>query len=184
MFLQILLFSIFFSEYVHAISEKGGMPQLNPDSFASQIFWLTILFSILFLVNHYIFLPRLEKIRKKRDERINGNLIEAQKINDSVNILIEKMRKDFEDAKNNQNSTLKKTLEQNKSYLDEKIKNLNEEFEQKKTKLTNSVESERAKILKDLPSICVKLSDNLYEKIMDEKIKGDISEFKKLVSEK
>ena len=28
-----------------------------------------------------------------------------------------------------------------------------------------------------------KLSDNLYEKIMEEKIKGDITEFNKIVSE-
>ena len=44
-------------------------------------------------------------------------------------------------------------------------------------------ESNKLKILQNLPSICVELSDNLYEKIMEEKIKGDITEFNKIVSE-
>ena len=184
MFLQIFLFSIFIFEFVYATSEKGGMPQLNPDSFTSQVFWLSILFSILFLINHYIFLPKLEIIRKKRDEKINGNLDEAKIINNSVNKLIEQMKNDFDEAKNKQNSILKETFEKNKSLLDEKIEKLNEEFENKKKQLTDSVETEKAKVLENLPSICVKLSDNLYEKIMEEKIKGDITEFQKFVSGK
>ena len=183
MFKKVFFSSFFFSELVQAAGENGGMPQLNPESFSSQIFWLIVLFSFLFLVNHYIFLPRLEKVRKKRDETIDENLNEAKKINESINSLIEKMKKDFDEAKNQQNLAIKNSYEKNKVLLDEKIHILNEEFDNKKINLTKSVESNKLKILQNLPSICVKLSDNLYEKIMEEKIEGNINEFNKIVGE-
>ena len=108
---------------------------------------------------------------------------EAKKINESINSLIEKMKKDFDEAKNQQNLAIKDSYEKNKVLLDKKIHTLNIEFENKKINLTKSVESNKLKILQNLPSICVELSDNLYEKIMEEKIKGDITEFNKIVSE-
>ena len=183
MFKKVFFSSFFFSELVKAAGENEGMPQLNPESFSSQIFWLIVLFSFLFLVNHYIFLPRLEKVRKKRDETIDENLNEAKKINESINSLIEKMKKDFDEAKNQQNLAIKNSYEKNKVLLDEKIHILNEEFDNKKINLTKSVESNKLKILQNLPSICVKLSDNLYEKIMEEKIEGNIKEFNKIIGE-
>ena len=84
-------------ETISASVEKGGMQQLNPESFSSQIFWLTLLFIILFLVNHYFFLPKIKNIRKKRDETIQNYLDEAKKLNDSFNSLVEKMNKEFEE---------------------------------------------------------------------------------------
>ena len=38
-------------------------------------------------------------------------------------------------------------------------------------------------ITNELPKLCVDLSDKLYEKIMGEKIKGSVSDFKKLIGD-
>jgi len=85
-----LLIYFFLTENINAEESKGGMPQLNPESFTSQVFWLTLLFIILFLLNHYVFIPKLQKIRKKRDDTIDEQLKEAKRINDSMNTIIEK----------------------------------------------------------------------------------------------
>ena len=73
-----LLFVVFFNQSISAAEGKGGMPQLNPESFSSQIFWLILFFFFLFLINHFIFLPKLEKIRSKRDKTIKDYLNEAK----------------------------------------------------------------------------------------------------------
>ena len=54
----------------------------------------------------------------------------------------------------------------------------------KKNKHNTQIENNKEKILSELPEICVKLSDDLYEKIMKKKSKGSISEFRKLLDEK
>ena len=38
-------------------------------------------------------------------------------------------------------------------------------------------------ITNELPKLCVDLSDKLYEKIMGEKIKGNVSDFKKIIGD-
>ncbi len=174
---------ILFAQTTKASEDKGGMPQLNPESFSSQIFWLVLLFLILFLLNHYVFLPRLKNIRKKRDKTIQSYLDEAKKINDSINIIVEKMKKDFDNAKNTQNSLLKKTFEENKKILDEKVIEINEEFEKKKKNLNNDIERKKEIIISEFPKLCLTLSDNLYEKIMGEKNKGNINEVKKFLKD-
>ncbi len=174
-------FFIFFllTSNINAEETKGGMPQLNPESFTSQVFWLIILFIILFLLNHYFFIPKLQNIRKQREDTIDEQLKEAERINDSMNALIEKMNKDLDEAKTAQNSLLKKVFNENKDKLDSKVLKINEEFEQKKKKLENDIEKNKNLILAKFPSLCISLSDNLYEKIMGEKTKGNIDEFNK-----
>ena len=40
-------------------AESGGMPQLNPEFWISQIFWLIITFGILFIVLTKVILPKI-----------------------------------------------------------------------------------------------------------------------------
>ena len=176
-------FCLLVTDTILASEEKGGMPQLNPESYSSQIFWLTLLFFVLFTINHFYFLPKIKKIRKKRDETIQSYLDEAKKLNDSFNSLVEKMNKEFEQAKIEQNALIKKAFDENKKIFDKKILEINNEFEEKKSKLNADIEKNKELISNELPKLCVNLSDNLYEKIMGEKNKGSISDFKKLIGE-
>ena len=183
MFKYTFSFYLLITDTISASEEKGGMPQLNPESFSSQIFWLTLLFIILFAINHYFFLPKIKNIRKKRDDTIENYLDEAKKLNDSFNSLVEKMNKEFEEVKNEQNALIKKTFDENKKVFDKKILEINNEFEDKKNKLQSDIEENKEMITKELPKLCVNLSDNLYEKIMGQKTKGSVSDFKKLVGD-
>ena len=79
--LSLTFFLLFFSNKVFGAQGEGGMPQLNPASFSSQIFWLFISFSILFLIVHFFLLPRLKKVREHRDETINNYLSQTQNLN-------------------------------------------------------------------------------------------------------
>lgn len=181
MFKYTLLFTVLLFEITNAAEGKSGMPQLNPESFTSQVFWLFVLFVSLFLINHYFFLPKLRRIREERDNTIDKFTKEANEINLSIGNLNEKMKADLEEAKIRKNSSIKQSFEANKKILDKKVFEINAEFEEKKLNLNSNIESNRKKIMSTIPSICVSLSDNLYEKIMGEKQKGSTSEFNKFI---
>ena len=66
-FLSMLLIS----KLAFSTENEGGMPQLKPESFSSQVFWLILLFTILFLIIHFYFLPKLNEIRGKREKTID-----------------------------------------------------------------------------------------------------------------
>ncbi|MEC7136330.1 MAG: F0F1 ATP synthase subunit B, partial [Pseudomonadota bacterium] len=57
-FFHLVFFNLFFSKEVFA-AESGGMPQLNPEFWVSQIFWLTLTFGVLYIVLAKLILPKI-----------------------------------------------------------------------------------------------------------------------------
>ena len=57
-FFQLIFLYLFFSKEVFA-TESGGMPQLDPEFWVSQIFWLTITFGILYFTLSKLILPKI-----------------------------------------------------------------------------------------------------------------------------
>tara|TARA_B100000029_G_scaffold512962_1_gene611050 strand:+ start:565 stop:1131 length:567 start_codon:yes stop_codon:yes gene_type:complete len=169
---------------VRAAEGKGGMPQLNPESFSSQLFWLFIFFLILFLSLHYYFLPKINKIKSKRDKTIEDFIAETKKINDSVERIIKKINDELNEAKETYDNEIKLAYEKNKKVLDGKLKELDQEYEEKKEILSEELSKSKEKVLENISKISVPLSDQLFEKIIGEKIKGRIEDFKKIVGEK
>ena len=59
-------------------AEGGGLPQLNPEFYASQIFWLAIIFGLLFIVLSRVTLPKIASGLAARKSRIDGDLGAAE----------------------------------------------------------------------------------------------------------
>src|SRR4029453_15126480 len=53
---------------------EGGLPQLNPEHFAGQIFWLAITFGLLFILLSRVTLPKIGGGLAARKDRIDGDL--------------------------------------------------------------------------------------------------------------
>lgn len=68
-------------------AEEAGLPQMNPEHFASQIFWLVITFGLLFILLSRVTLPKIAASLTARKNRIEGDLGAA-----------ERSRKDASDA--------------------------------------------------------------------------------------
>ena len=172
---------LFFFSKVLGAEGQGGMPQLNPDSFSSQIFWLIVSFSILFLIVHFILLPKLKRVREKRDDTINNYLSQTQKLNEQIDNIIVQIDKEFNEAKNSFNDKIKEELEKNKIVFDKEIGLIEKDFEKKKERLNSELLKSRNHIKNKIPNICMDLSNHLYEKILGEKTKSDPKEFEKVM---
>ena len=82
MFLRLLsqlLFINFLLATAVESSESSGMPQLNPEFWFSQIFWLIITFGILLVVLSKLILPKISENLETRKARILENIEAAEK---------------------------------------------------------------------------------------------------------
>ena len=70
------------------------MPQLDPSTFGSQLFWLLLCFGALYLVLSFIVIPRIAKTLAARAETLEGNLAEAE----NLRVQAEAALKAYEDA--------------------------------------------------------------------------------------
>ena len=77
-FFQSIFFNFFILKEVFA-AESGGMPQLNPEFWISQIFWLTLTFGILYVVLSKLILPKISANLELRKSQIQENIEAAEK---------------------------------------------------------------------------------------------------------
>ena len=77
-FFQSIFFNFFFLREVFA-AESGGMPQLNPEFWVSQIFWLIITFGTLYVILSKFILPKISSNLELRKSQIQENIETAEK---------------------------------------------------------------------------------------------------------
>ena len=125
----ILLFVTCFACFnVVFAAESGGMPQLNPEFWISQIFWLIITFGILFIVLTKVILP---------------------KISDNVETRKSQILENIETADKQKEESQKKIDEYEKIILDSKLKAKNH-FNEAREKILDNINKKRAALEKDL----------------------------------
>ena len=81
-FFQSIFFNFFFVKEVFG-AESGGMPQLNPEFWVSQIFWLTLTFGILYILLSKLILPKISANLELRKSQIQDNIEAAEKQRES-----------------------------------------------------------------------------------------------------
>ena len=126
-FFQSIFFNFFFIREVFS-AESGGMPQLNPEFWISQIFWLTLTFGVLYVVLSKLILPKISANLELRKSQIQENIEAAEKQRE----ISESKLKEYEDiilkskleAKNifkNAREKVIKDINSKKEILDKQI---------------------------------------------------------------
>ena len=77
-YFQLIFFNFFLIKEAFS-AESGGMPQLNPEFWISQIFWLTLTFGILYIVLSKLILPKISANLELRKSQIQENIEAAEK---------------------------------------------------------------------------------------------------------
>ena len=78
---------------------EQGMPQLNPEFWLAQIFWLILIFSALYLAIWKVFLPKVTESIENRKLRVVNDLNETQKLKENAEKKLAEYNKIIENAK-------------------------------------------------------------------------------------
>ena len=146
-------------------AESGGMPQLNPEFWVSQIFWLIITFGILYIVLSKFILPKISSNLELRKSQIQENIETAEKQREMSEVklkeydeIILKSKLDakniFKNARekiikdiNLKKETLDKQIDDEVSNAEEEIKTLKKDATDKINKIAIETSSDLLKKL-------------------------------------
>lgn len=78
---------------------KAGLPQLDPSTFASQLFWLAVIFVVLYLLMSKVALPRISDVLGERQRRIDDDLDKAEKLKVEAEKVLETYEAALADAR-------------------------------------------------------------------------------------
>lgn len=149
------------AESAHA----GGLPQLDPEFYPSQIFWLLITGIGMYLVMAKIALPRVARLIDMRDDTVRQNLEQASRL-----------RLEAEDIKVTYSRTLRDADERSKALIDRIMREarekqaqaLNQSAERLRQDMQAtgiSLEEQKDAVLKDASKITKTFSDSIINEL-------------------
>lgn len=87
------------------------MPQLDPATFASQVFWLVVSFVVLALILWRIALPRISNTLENRQQRIDSDIARAEEIAAEADGVLSAYEEELAKARTNAQEELHKAAE-------------------------------------------------------------------------
>ena len=152
---------------------EAGLPQMNPEFFASQIFWLVITFGLLFLVLSRVTLPKIGSGLAARKNRIDGDLNAA-----------ERSKKDASDALADYETALAQARGKALAMADENRKRIVGEIEALKNaadakaqeamgKAEARIAAERTKAEGSIRSAAAEAAASIVERLLGVPVSGD-----------
>ena len=168
-YFQSIFFSFLFFKEAFA-AESGGMPQLNPEFWISQIFWLTLTFGILYIVLSKLILPKISNNLESRKSQILENIEAAEKQREDSETKIKEyeeiITKSRIDAKTIFNQAREKALKDINAKREVLDKQIDEEINKAEVEIKSLREAAPEKINK----IAIETSSELIQKLIGAEI--------------
>ena len=149
---------------------EAGMPQLDPTYWASQAFWLVLVFSVLYISIAKFYLPKIKKNLDDRENKIKEDLDDAN----NLKTLSEKKLREYEFALENSKKEVTKILLESKNKLDKDIRSKKEamekEIEIEVSKAHKEILDLKKNSINSISAISEEIASNIIEKISGDKL--------------
>jgi len=146
------------------------MPQLDPKYWASQAFWLVLIFTFLYLAISKLFIPKIRNSLDARNSKIKDDLDEAKNLKD----IAEKKLKEYESLIENAKKEVQKISLESKKKLNSNIQNkkksVEKEIDSAMEKAQLEITSLKKNSINDIVKISEKITTTIIEEISGEKL--------------
>ena len=160
--LFLLIIGIFTTSKINLLAAEAGMPQLDPTYWASQAFWLILIFTALYLSLSNIFIPKIKNNIDNRENKIKDDLDEAQKLKN----LAEQKLKEYDQSIENAKKEVQKIIFESKNKLNLEIQNKKKKFEIEIEIEIESAEKEIENLKKDSLKSISSISEEIASKVI------------------
>ena len=149
---------------------EAGMPQLDPKYWASQAFWLILIFTILYISIAKFYLPKIKNNLDDRENKIKDDVDDANKFKDLSESKFKEYEKILADAKK---EVIKIQIE-SKNILDKDIQSKKEdmekEIENEISKAQKEINELKRTSLNDIQNISENITSSIIENISGDKL--------------
>ena len=169
---------------------EAGMPQLDPKYWASQAFWLILVFSILYISIAKFYLPKIKKNLDNRENKIKEDLDEANKMRslsekklDEYNVILRNSKKEVTkillESKNNLNKSIQSKKETMEKEIEDQIIKAQKEILDLKKNSINSINNISQEISSDIIEKMSgdKLNESSIKAVVEEVSKKSIGKY-------
>ncbi len=160
------------------------MPQLDPSSFASQIFWLSVFFILLYLLMSRLALPRVAGILQNRKEKISNDLDEADRLTQEVEDIEKAYEASMREAREEANSLINKALADSEAQTEARRKDLDAKIAKQLADADKKMQGAKEEAAQKVEELSIELSQLIVKRVAGievseteskRKVKGNLS---------
>ena len=159
-----IAFCFLFNEKAYAADE--GMPQLNPEYWISQIFWLTLIFGSLYLLLSKLILPKISYNLESRKSQIAENIEAAEEKRKDSDQKLKEYDKIISDTKIEAKNIFNKAREKILRDINNKKERLEKEINEEIKKAENEILDLKKKSPEKINKIAIEASADLVKHII------------------
>ena len=149
---------------------EAGMPQLDPKYWASQAFWLILVFTILYISIAKLYLPKIKNNLDTRENKIKDDLDNANKFKEQSEMKL----KEYDMILQNAKKDIAKIYLDSKNTLDKDIKSKKEviekEIENEISKAQKEIIELKKKSILSIQKISQEIASDIIENISGDKL--------------
>ena len=168
-FFQSIFLNIFFIKDIFA-AESGGMPQLNPEFWVSQIFWLTLTFGSLYVVLSKIILPKISGNLELRKSQIQENIEAADKQRESCDNKLKEYENIILKSKKDANDIFKAAREKALKDINSKKESLEKQLDEEIKKTEKEIILLKKSAPEKINKIAIEISSDLIKKLIGSEV--------------
>lgn len=146
--------------------EAGGLPQLDPSSYSSQIFWLAVTFVLLYLIFSRKILPELSSTIESRHARIQEDLESAESLKEEAESIHQAYEGSLKDARDKASDMFVKAEASIKSKAEKANAKMNETIIEKVTAMEAEIVQAKNAAMADMNTIAAEVSAEAAAKII------------------
>ncbi len=149
---------------------EAGMPQLDPKYWASQAFWLILIFTILYISIAKFYLPKIKNNLDNRENKIKDDIDDANKFKELSESKFREYEKILADAK----KEVIKIQMNSKNILDKEIQfkkvSMEKEIENEISKAQKEIDELKKNSLNDIRKISENITSSIIENISGDRL--------------
>jgi F-type H+-transporting ATPase subunit b len=147
-------------------AESGGMPQLNPEFWISQIFWLTLTFGILYLVLSKLILPKISANLETRKSQILENIEAAEKQREDSEMKLKEYEEIISKSKLEAKTIFNQAREKALKDINAKKEVLEGQIDEEISKAEEEIKTLRNSAPDKINKIAIETSSELIQKLI------------------
>ena len=156
------------------------MPQLNPEFFVSQLFWLVVTFSFLFVFLWRVSLPRIGNVLEKRERKISEDLSAAKELQAEASKIQETIENQLKQARADASEMIKSSSISLQDKAQVELKKLDKELEAKIDESAKAIETSKSQLVSQIQEQVHEITKLTISKVANFNVTDD--EIKKAVS--
>lgn len=149
----------------HGEAAKGGLPQMNAETFPSQIFWLVVTFAFLYFVMSRIAAPRIATVIEERRDRVADDLDRAAEFKAQAEAAIKAYEKAVADARAKARAVSDETRRKAKVEADRRRADMDAKLADELSAAEARIASRKAAVLSGLKALAAEAATAAVQRL-------------------